>query len=117
MSHSWLARRTAEFDASGIRKVFDLASKMDDPINLSIGQPDFPVPEGMKNAAIEAIQSDKNGYSVTQGMPALREALQTRIDAEYGHDDRRVLVTSGTSGALVLAMLGMIDPGDEGDLF
>jgi len=113
MSHPWLAQRTAEFDASGIRKVFDLAANMTDPINLSIGQPDFAVPDVMKEAAIEAIRSDKNGYSVTQGIPELREALQARIDKEYGHDDRRVLITSGTSGALVLAMLAMIDPGDE----
>ncbi|NOZ40496.1 MAG: aminotransferase class I/II-fold pyridoxal phosphate-dependent enzyme [Planctomycetes bacterium] len=113
MSHPWLAERTAEFDASGIRKVFDLAAKMADPINLSIGQPDFAVPDAMKEAAVEAIRSDKNGYSVTQGIPELREALQERIDTEYGHDDRRVLVTSGTSGALVIAMLAMIDPGDE----
>lgn len=113
MSHPWLAQRTEEFDASGIRKVFDLASKMKNPINLSIGQPDFAVPDVMKNAATEAIQNDKNGYSVTQGIPELREALQTRIDAEYGHDDRRVVITSGTSGALVTSMLAMIDPGDE----
>lgn len=113
MSHPWLAQRTEEFDASGIRKVFDLASKMKNPINLSIGQPDFAVPDAMKNAAISAIQDDRNGYSVTQGIPELREALQTRIDAEYGHDDRRVVITSGTSGALVTSMLAMIDPGDE----
>ncbi len=113
MSHPWLAQRTADFDASGIRKVFDLAAKMADPINLSIGQPDFAVPDAMKEAAVEAIRNDKNGYSVTQGIPELREALQARVDAEYGHADRRVLVTSGTSGALVIAMLAMIDPGDE----
>lgn len=113
MSHPWLAQRTAEFDASGIRKVFDLAAKMTDPINLSIGQPDFAVPDAMKAAAVDAIQNDKNGYSVTQGIPELRDALQQRIDAEYQHDDRRVLITSGTSGALVTTMLAMIDPGDE----
>ena len=113
MSHPWLAQRTAEFDASGIRKVFDLAANMTNPINLSIGQPDFAVPDAMKEAAIEAIRSDKNGYSVTQGIPELREALQSRIDAEYGHADRRVLITSGTSGALVISMLAMIEPGDE----
>lgn len=113
MNHPWLAQRTSEFDASGIRKVFDLAAKMTDPINLSIGQPDFAVPEAIKNAAINAIQSDKNGYSVTQGIPKLREALQTRVDQEYRHDDRQVLITSGTSGALVMTMLAMIDPGDE----
>jgi len=113
MSHPWLAQRTSEFDASGIRKVFDLAAKMTDPINLSIGQPDFPVPAAMKQAASQAIENDKNGYSVTQGISELRDALQAKIDAEYHHNDRRVLVTSGTSGALVLVMLAMIDPGDE----
>ena len=113
MSHPWLAQRTAEFDSSGIRKVFDLAAKMKNPINLSIGQPDFPVPDTIKTAAIEAIRSDKNGYSLTQGIPPLREALQARVDAEFGHADRRVLVTSGTSGALVLTMLGLVNPGDE----
>jgi len=111
--HPWLAERTKTFDASGIRKVFDLAAKMRDPINLSIGQPDFAVPEPIKEAAIAAIRSDQNGYSVTQGIPALRDALQARVDAEYGHADRRVLVTSGTSGALMLAVLGMVNDGDE----
>ncbi|MEQ8209709.1 MAG: aminotransferase class I/II-fold pyridoxal phosphate-dependent enzyme [Lacipirellulaceae bacterium] len=113
MSHPWLAERTAHFDSSGIRKVFDLAAKMENPINLSIGQPDFPVPQQIKEAACEAICSDKNGYSLTQGIPPLREALQARVDKQYQHEDRRVLVTSGTSGALVLTMMAMIDPGDE----
>lgn len=113
MSHPWLAQRTSEFDSSGIRKVFDLAAKMKNPINLSIGQPDFPVPDAVKDAAIAAIRGDRNGYSVTQGIPQLRDELQKRIDAEYGHSDRRVLVTSGTSGAIVMALLAMVDPGDE----
>ncbi len=113
MPHPWLTQRTAHFDSSGIRKVFDLVAKMTDPIDLSIGQPDFPVSDVVKDAAIEAIRADKNGYTVTQGIPALREALQARIDAEYGHEDRRVLVTSGTSGALVLAMLALVEEGDE----
>jgi aspartate aminotransferase/aminotransferase len=111
--HPWLADRTAKFDSSGIRKVFDLAAKMSNPINLSIGQPDFAVPESVKEAAIAAIRADKNGYSVTQGIAPLREKLQQRVDAELGHADRRVLVTSGTSGALVLAMLALVNPGDE----
>ena len=45
MSDHWLADRTRLFDSSGIRKVFDLGAKLNDPINLSIGQPDFDVPE------------------------------------------------------------------------
>lgn len=112
-THPWLADRMAKFDSSGIRKVFDLAAKMQNPINLSIGQPDFPVPEAIKEAAIAAIRANKNGYSVTQGSAELREKLQARVDAELGHADRRVLVTSGTSGALVLAILALVNPGDE----
>jgi aspartate aminotransferase/aminotransferase len=113
MSHPWLADRTAKFDSSGIRKVFDLAAKMADPINLSIGQPDFPVPDVIKEAAIAAIRADKNGYSQTQGIADLRSKLQARVDKQFKHADRRVLVTSGTSGSLVLAMLALVNPGDE----
>jgi aspartate/methionine/tyrosine aminotransferase len=112
-NHPWLANRTATFDASGIRKVFDLAAKMANPINLSIGQPDFAVPDSIKEAAVAALRGDKNGYSVTQGVAELRERLQTQIDEQYRHPDRRVLITSGTSGALVLSVLAMINPGDE----
>jgi len=111
--NSWIAKRTEYVDSSGIRKVFDLAAKLENPINLSIGQPDFPVPEPVKQAAIDAIRSDKNGYSLTQGVPALRERLQADIDEQWHQDDRQLLVTSGTSGALVLALLAMVDPGDE----
>lgn len=113
MSDPWLAQRAFQFDSSGIRKVFDLAAKMSDPINLSIGQPDFAVPEPIKRAAIEAIEGDNNGYSVTQGIPELREAVQSRVDEQLGHADRKVLITSGTGGALVLTMLSLLDPGDE----
>ncbi len=111
--HPWLAERTKLFDSSGIRKVFDLAAKMSDPINLSIGQPDFDVPEPVQQAAIDAIRNRRNGYALTQGMPVLRDKLQAQIDAEYGHADRQVFVTSGTSGALMLALLAMVNPGDE----
>ncbi|MCE9554455.1 MAG: aminotransferase class I/II-fold pyridoxal phosphate-dependent enzyme [Planctomycetes bacterium] len=113
MSDAWIAQRTRAFDSSGIRKVFDLAAKLKDPINLSIGQPDFPVPEEVQEAAIAAIRSGKNGYALTQGMPVLRDKLQAEVDAEYGHAGRKVFVTSGTSGGLVLAMLALVDPGDE----
>ena len=113
MSTSWLADRTRLFDSSGIRKVFDLAAKLKNPINLSIGQPDFDVPEPVRQAAIDAIQSCKNGYALTQGLPVLREKLQTQIRQQYGHDDRDVFVTSGTSGGLMLALNVLINPGDE----
>ncbi|WP_436716346.1 pyridoxal phosphate-dependent aminotransferase [Roseiconus lacunae] len=111
--HPWIAQRTTTFDASGIRKVFDLAAKLTDPINLSIGQPDFDVPESIQEAAIDAIRGGKNAYSPTQGIGPLREALSKEIADRFGHADRDVFVSSGTSGGLMLSMLSMIDPGDE----
>ncbi|HEX4132556.1 MAG TPA: aminotransferase class I/II-fold pyridoxal phosphate-dependent enzyme [Pirellulales bacterium] len=108
-----LADRMAYFDSSGIRKVFDLAAKMANPINLSIGQPDFDVPQTAREAASTALESRKNGYSVTQGTAALRDKLSARVAEQFGHADRPVLVTSGTSGGLVLAMLALVNPGDE----
>src|SRR5947207_12837013 len=107
------ADRTRAFDSSGIRKVFDLAAKMKDPINFSIGQPDFDVPGPIKDACIDAIRAGKNAYTVTQGVPALRDKLQARIDQQFGHADRKLLVTSGTSGALSLVMWSLVNPGDE----
>ncbi|MGD0654852.1 MAG: pyridoxal phosphate-dependent aminotransferase [Thermoguttaceae bacterium] len=113
----WLADRTRLFDASGIRKVFDLGAKLKNPINLSIGQPDFEPPDEVRRAAIEAIQSGKNGYALTQGIPQLREKLHARIKQEYAHADRELFVTSGTSGGLMLALMVLINPGDEVIIF
>lgn len=113
MSSHWIAERTKRFDSSGIRKVFDLGAKLPHPINLSIGQPDFDVPDEVRQEAIHAIQSAKNGYALTQGMPVLRDKLQSRVDRQYGHPDRELFITSGTSGGLMLAMLAMVNPGDE----
>ncbi len=117
MTHPWIADRTKTFDSSGIRKVFDLAAQMKNPINLSIGQPDFDVPQPVKDACIDAIQNRRNGYALTQGMPVLREKLQSQVDTEYGHADRKVFVSSGTSGGLVLAIWSLINPGDEVIIF
>lgn len=110
---AWISERSKQFDSSGIRKIFELAAKLKNPVNLSIGQPDFDVPDPVKQACIEAIQTGKNAYSLTQGIAPLRERLQADIDKRYGHEDRQVFITSGTSGGLVLAMLAMINPGDE----
>ncbi|MCA9147590.1 MAG: aminotransferase class I/II-fold pyridoxal phosphate-dependent enzyme, partial [Planctomycetales bacterium] len=59
----------------------------------------------------------KNAYALTQGMPVLREKLQSQVDAEYGHPDRKLFVSSGTSGGLSLAMWSLINPGDEVIIF
>ena len=117
-----IADRMNLLDASGIRKVFDLAAKMTDPVNLSIGQPDFDVPEPVKAAAIEAIRAGDNKYTQTQGRGDLHEAIAAACCEEFGwHDpyhgavfgDRGYLITSGVSGALTLAVLTLVNPGDE----
>jgi aspartate aminotransferase len=109
----YLANRTALIDASGIRKVFNLAASMKDPINFSIGQPDFDVPEQLKRIAIEAIKHDKNKYTVTSGDPVLRARIAEKITAEFNWHNPATLVASGVSGALLLAFMSLINPGDE----
>jgi aspartate aminotransferase/aminotransferase len=108
-----LAQRMAGIDASGIRKVFDLAARMKDPINLSIGQPDFDVPEAAKQRAIQAIQAGRNRYTVTQGDAELREAIAGELRREFGRFDGPVLVTSGVSGGILLALMATVNAGDE----
>ena len=63
-----ISNRAKKVDTSGIRRVFDLASKLKDPINLSIGQPNFPAFESVKQKAILAINDDKSFYTPTQGL-------------------------------------------------
>ena len=108
-----IAKRMAMIDASGIRKVFDLAARMENPVDFSIGQPDFDVPLEVKEAAIEALRSGFNKYTVTQGIPELRQALLARISRDYHWEPEGILVTCGVSGGLVLALLVLVDSGDE----
>ncbi len=118
MHESWIAERMRDIEVSGIRKVFDLAASLKDPVNLSIGQPHFPVPAPIKQAAHAAIDADKNGYTVTQGIAELRAKLKAEIDRRHpGLHDRELFITSGTSGGLVLALLSVINPGDEVIIF
>ncbi len=117
MNDAWIADRMRLIEASGIRKAFDMSKTMKDPINLSIGLPDFDVAEPVKAAAIEAIQTGHNAYTVTQGIPELRGKLQAAVDAEFRHADRQVLITSGTSGGLLLALCCAVNPGEEVIIF
>ncbi|WP_417851897.1 pyridoxal phosphate-dependent aminotransferase [Thalassoglobus sp.] len=113
MSEEWIANRMHQIDASGIRKVFDLAANMTNPVNLSIGQPHFDTPESIKNALKEAVDQGRNAYSQSQGIKPLLDSIQQSVDSEYGHADRKAFVTSGTSGGLMLALCSLVNPGDE----
>lgn len=117
MSERWIADRMARIDASGIRKVFDLAAKMTDPINLSIGQPHFDTPEPIKQALTQAVADGKNAYSQTQGIAPLIHKIQADVTARYGHSDRQTFISSGTSGGLMLALSVLVNPGDEVIMF
>jgi len=117
VNDAWIADRMSMIEASGIRRAFDMAKAMKDPINLSIGLPDFDVADPVKAAAVEAIGRGRNAYTVTQGIPELRGKIQAAVDAEFGHADRQVLVTSGTSGGLLLALCATVNPGDEVVIF
>jgi aspartate aminotransferase/aminotransferase len=113
LPESWLADRTRAVEISGIRKVFELGKTLKDPVNLSIGQPHFDVPEPVKAAAKAAIDAGHNGYTVTHGIPELRDRLLADVNARFPGQDRDVIVTSGTSGGLLLALLATVNPGDE----
>ncbi len=112
-----ISARARAIDVSGIRRVFELGAKLDNPINLSIGQPDFVVPEPIKDAAVAAVRADCNGYTLTQGIPELLDSIARHLAEDVGwrvpSDDLGLIVTSGTSGALLLALLALLNPGDE----
>jgi aspartate aminotransferase/aminotransferase len=117
VNDAWIAARMKQIDASGIRKAFDMSRSMKDPINLSIGLPDFDVPGAVKRAAIEAIEAGHNAYTVTQGIPELRTKIQQSVDAQFPGAERQVLVTAGTAGAMLLGICCVVDPGDEVIIF
>jgi len=109
----YIADRTKLIDASGIRKVFALAAELKDPVNFSIGQPDFDVPEALKEEAIRAIKAGQNKYSQTAGDTILKGKIAEQIENEFGWANPAILVTSGVSGGLLLAFMALINPGDE----
>jgi aspartate/methionine/tyrosine aminotransferase len=118
MHEHWIADRMKSVEVSGIRKVFELAAHLKDPVNLSIGQPHFPVPAPIQEAAKKAIDDNKSGYTVTQGIPELRAKILATVRKNYpSQADRELVVTSGTSGGLVLALSCVLNPGDEVIIF
>lgn len=108
-----LADRMNVIDSSGIRKVFALAANMKNPINLSIGQPDFDVPNPLKDTAINAIKNGNNSYTQTGGLQELRDKISSNLSKAKNRDFEDVFVTSGTSGGIFLSILALVNPGDE----
>ena len=107
-----ISERLRKIKPSGVRRIFDLARQMKDPINLSIGEPDFDIPEPLKEEGIEWIKKGFNKYTPTQGIPELRERIALHLKKKGVHFEE-VMVTAGVTGGLLLASLALINPGDE----
>ncbi|MBN1421702.1 MAG: pyridoxal phosphate-dependent aminotransferase [Planctomycetes bacterium] len=110
-----VARRMDKVTVSGVRRMFELAARIRNPVDLTIGQPDFDVPQPVKDAAIEAIRAGRNRYAPTTGLGELREAIARKLTERNGIRvaQDQVVVTSAGSGALTIAFLSLLDPGDE----
>ncbi|MFH1862726.1 MAG: pyridoxal phosphate-dependent aminotransferase [bacterium] len=112
MGEHRLAVRVQGIEPSGIRKIFDRVPLAKNPINLTMGEPDFDVPALIKDAAKEAIDRGLNKYTPTQGIAPLREAIKEHLRAR-NLPFEEVMITAGVSGGLVLSSLSLINPGDE----
>ena len=84
-------------------------------IHMEIGEPDFPTPEPVRAAGARALEQGKIFYTAALGMPALRRAIAGFYRTRHGIDiaPGRIIVTPGASGALLLTMAALVNPGDE----
>jgi len=115
-----LAERMSRVSASPTLKVLVEADKLRqqgvDVVEFGAGEPDFPTPQHIVDAAIEACRNPANHrYSPTAGLPELRRAIadKTARDSGYGVIPSQVLVTNGGKHAVYNAFQTLLDPGDE----
>lgn len=114
-----LARRTADIQPFHVmellRRARELEAQGRDIIHMEVGEPDFPTPQPMLDAATRFIASGDVHYTSGLGLPALREAIARFYHDRFGADvaPERIIVTAGASGALMLALAATTDPGDE----
>jgi aminotransferase len=114
------AERMKDIPFSSIRSMFERVNEMKarglTPIPFHIGQPDFDTPEHIRQAAKDALDQGLTAYTSNYGLPALRQAIARKLQAENGitvDSERQIIVTIGTNEAILLAMLACLDPGDE----
>jgi len=116
MKPEFISDRVRNLPASGIRRFFELISNMDGVISLGVGEPDFVTPESFTKAAFDAVAQGETHYTSNYGIPALREAIADHLERLYGvrYDPRNeILITIGVSEGLMLALLAILNPGDE----
>jgi len=111
-----LTRRIARVEWSGIRKMHGLASKLDDVINLGIGQPDFDTPDHIIAAAKAALDEGYTRYPPAQGFLDVRQAIAKKLKEQNGitaDPETEIMVTVGAMQVVFNTMLNFIEPGDE----
>ena len=113
---SYLSERAKGLKPSGIRKFFDVVSEMKDAISLGVGEPDFPTPWNVRDAAMSSIRKGLTQYTSNSGIPELRKLIsryvETRFSVSYDPHDE-ILVTVGGSEAIDIALRALLNPGDE----
>lgn len=107
------AKRTEKIELSQIRKMFEVTNP--DAINLGIGEPDFNVPENIKNAMIESINENDTHYTPNKGYIELREEIVKKFKNDNGikTNPENIIVTVGASEALYICAQAFIEKGDE----
>ena len=102
-------------EISGIRKFYNEVVKFPEAISLTLGQPDFPVPEKVKEAMIRAIEEGKTTYTANDGIVELREEisslLKNNFDIDFSKDE--IIITVGGSEGLYAAMTALLNPGEK----
>ena len=113
------SRRALEIEPFRVMAILGRAREMQaqgrDVIHMEVGEPDFPTPEPVVEAGIAALRAGHTHYTPALGLPALREAIAGYYRTRHGVDlaASRICVTPGASGALLLVMAALFDPGEE----
>jgi aminotransferase len=105
-----------DIQISGIRKISNLVSQYKDTLTLTIGQPDFPTPEHIMQAAKAALDAHKTTYTPNPGILELRHAAASFVESKYGQKykpESEVIVTTGASQALDITLRTILEPGCE----
>ena len=114
-----ISAKAAAVHESSTLAVSDLANRLKaegkDVINFGTGEPDFDTPENIKEAAIRAIREGKTKYTAASGLPALKEAICSRLSADLGvtYTPKQIVVASGAKHSIYIALCCLMDPGDE----
>ncbi|MCX6687912.1 MAG: aminotransferase class I/II-fold pyridoxal phosphate-dependent enzyme [Methanoregula sp.] len=112
----FISERAQVIPPSGIRKFFDLVLTMQDVVSLGVGEPDFSTPWNICESSIYSIEQGMTSYTSNKGLQSLREALSRYLDRHYHltyDSEDEIVITSGVSEALDIAIRAIVNPGDE----